>query len=150
MSRYSEAIQILYSKNIFHFYDPGDIRYFARCILPQRLDAIQYIMMDWERLFSIFNKDNTRPRFGNEEFKAWCQVWAIIGKMKSLLDLKVVLKSHKFQVPQARRLKMCLPMMEVKGLRKFEVIVPFEDETDWSFAADAPFVIVRGPERSGI
>jgi len=143
--RYSEAISILYSKNTFHFYDPGDIRHFARAILPQRLNTVTTVWMDWERVFSIFNKDNSRPRFNHEELKGWCETWAIIEGMEGLLDLKVTLRRHKFPVPKARRIKMCGPMMKVKHLRTFELIVPWNDQNDWGFAANAPFKIVRGP-----
>jgi hypothetical protein len=142
---YSEAVPFLYSKNTFHFYDPGDIRHFARAILPQRLNVVQSILIDWERVFSIFNKDNTRPKFNLEELKLWCETWAIIGKMEGLMEVKVNLKSHKFDVPQARRIKMCRPMMEIKGLKTFELIVPWNDQTDWEFAEKASFKIVRGP-----
>lgn len=145
VNRYSEAVPILYSRNIFHFYDPGDIRHFARTILPQRLNTVQSILIDWERVFSIFNKDNTKPKFNLEELKLWCETWAIIGKMEGLIDLKVTLKSHKFEVPRARRIKMCRPMMEIKGLRTFELTIPWNDQTDWDFAEEAPFKIVRGP-----
>lgn len=145
---YSEAISILYAKHIFHFYDPGDIRYFARTILPQRVDSVHSIIMDWERTFSIFNKDNTIPKHNDEELKAWREIWEIIAKMQGLMELKVILKPHKFFVPRSRRKRMCRLMMDIHGLRTFELVVPWVDETDWSFAASAPFTIVRGPDRS--
>jgi hypothetical protein len=146
--RYSEAVRVLYTKNIFHFYDPGDIRHFSRAILPQRLNDVQSIMMDWERTFSIFNPYNTIPKQDNEEWKAWRETWAIVAKMGGLKEVRVFLKSHKFIVSKIRRIKMCQPMMEIKGLRVFEVVVPFDDDGDWDFASDAPFKIVRGRDRS--
>jgi len=144
---YSEAIRTVYSKNVFHFYDPGDIRYFSRAILPQRLNDVHSIMVDWERAFSIFNPYNAIPKQDNEEWKAWRQTWAIIAKMGGLQEVRVILKKHKFVVSRIRRIKMCQPMMDIKGLRTFEVIVPYDDDGDWDFAADAPFNIVKAPER---
>ncbi|PMD25984.1 hypothetical protein NA56DRAFT_685803 [Hyaloscypha hepaticicola] len=143
-NRYSEAVEVLYGKNIFHFYDPGDIRHFSRSVLPQRMNNIQSLLIDWERVFSIFNRDNTRPKFNQEERKIWCEVWAIIGKMAGLITVRVVLKSHTFEVPMERRVLMCRPMMEIMGLKKFELVVPWDDATDWGFADEAPFKIVRG------
>jgi hypothetical protein len=144
MRRYSEAVRVLYMKNIFHFYDPGDIRHFSRAIVPQRLNDVQSIMMDWERTFSIFNPYNTIPKQDNEEWKAWRETWAIMAKMEGLKEVRVYLKSHKFIVSKIRRMKMCQPMMEIKGLRIFEVVVPFDDDGDWDFASNAPFKLLRG------
>lgn len=142
--RYAETINILYSKNVFQFYDPGDIRHFSKTILPQRANSITSIMMDWERPFSIFNKDNTIPKMNREELRLWKEVWAIIAGMESLRELKVILKPHKTEVPYERRKLMCEPMMEIKGLRKFELIIPWNDEGKWDFAEHAPFTITKG------
>ena len=146
--RYSEAIDVLYSRNSFHFYDPGDIRYFGRTILPQRLDAVHSVMMDWERAFSIFNPNNAIAKQNNFEWNAWREAWGIIAQMKGLLDLRIFLKKHDFEVSKERRMKMCKPLMEIKGLRVFEVIVPWDDDNDWEFAKGAPFKIVRSLDRS--
>jgi len=105
-------------------------------------------MMDWERTFSIFNPYNAVPKQDNEEWKAWRETWAIIARMEGLQEVRVMLKKHKFLVAKVRRLKMCQPMMEIKGLKTFEVIVPVDDTGDWSFAVNAPFKIVRGHDRS--
>lgn len=133
---------------MFHFYDPGDIRHFANTILPQRLNSITSLMIDWERPFSIFNKENTVPKMDREEYKAWCEVWDIIRNMEGLQSLKVTLKEHKCPVPHKRRRLMCEPMMQVNGLSRFELVIPFKDEGNWEFAAEAPFTIIRGADPS--
>ena len=81
-----------------------------------------------------------------DEFRLWKEAWAIIAGMKNLKDLKVILKPHKAEVPYARRKKMCEVMMGIKGLRKFELVTPFDDEGKWDFAEEAPFKITRGPD----
>jgi hypothetical protein len=141
---YSEAIPILYSRNIFHFYDPGDIRHFSRTILPQRLDAVHSILIDWERIFGIFSRDIRGPKFELEELKLWCETWNIIGKMEGLAEVRVVLKSHQPEVSKEKRIKMCRSMMEIRGLKTFELMIPWDDTMDWGFAEEAPFKIVRG------
>jgi hypothetical protein len=146
--RYSGAIKTLYSKNVFHFCDPGDIRHFDRALLPQRLDEVHSIVVDWERTPSIFNPANTIPKKNNEEWKLWRETWSIIASMAGLKELRVISKRHNFVVPQERRMKMCMPMMSIEGLRVFELIIPWDDHGDWNFAAKAPFTIVRGPGRS--
>lgn len=138
----------MYTKNTFHFYDPGDIRYFGKTILPHRLNSITSMIIDWERPFSIFNKDNTVPKMDREEFKSWSESWEILRGMESLRDLRVILKPHKYEVSLARRKKMVAPMMGMTGLRKFELVIPFDDQGDWEFAKDAPFEIVRGIDMS--
>ena len=105
-------------------------------------------MMDWERAFSIFNPNNAIARQNNYEWNAWRETWAIIAQMKGLLDVRIFLKKHEFTVSKERRMKMCQPLMEVKGLRVFDVVVPWDDNNDWGFANGAPFKIVRGPNRS--
>lgn len=105
-------------------------------------------MMDWERPFSIFNKDNTIPKMDREEFRLWKDTWSIIAHMESLKDLKVILKPHKTEVSYERRKMMCEPMMEIKGLRKFELVIPWNDEGKWDFAEQAPFTIIRGADLS--
>jgi len=136
--RYSEAIPLLYSRNIFHFHNPGDIRHFSRTILPQRLNQVQSLVIDWERPYSIFNEFNTIPKRGKKEYELWCQAWAIIRDMQNLRDLAVILKKHKFNVPQERREKMCQPMMEIQGLRTYELRIPWDDPTDWYVAFCSP------------
>ena len=146
---YSEAIEVLYSKNVFHFYDPGDIRYFSRAVLPHRLNIVQSIIMDWERTFSIFNPYNAIPKQDNEEWKAWRDTWAIIAKMEGLREIRVILKEHKFVVSRIRRMKMCQPMMGIKGLKVFEVIVPPVADSRWAFVrSDAPFKIVEASRQA--
>ena len=70
--------------------------------------------------------------------------------MEGLKELRVILKSHKFVVSQARRMKMCVPMMGIKGLQVFELVVPWNGDGDWEFAANAPFTIVKAPDKSGV
>ena len=70
--------------------------------------------------------------------------------MEALKELRVILKTHKFVVTKARRIKMCGPMMVIKGLRVFELIVPWDGGGDWDFAVNAPFTIVKGPNKSEV
>jgi hypothetical protein len=102
------------------------------------------LQIDWERPYSIFNKYNTIPKRGEKEYMLWSKAWDIIASMESLRDLKIVLRKHKFNVPQARREKMCGPLMAIQGLRTFELKIPWDDTTDWEFADNAPFLVVKG------
>lgn len=136
---------MLYSGNTFHFHDPGDVRYFSCTILPQRLNQIQSLLIDWERPYSIFNKYNTIPKRDEKEYLLWCNAWEVIANMRNMQEMTVVLKKHKFHVLQARREKMCEPMMAIQGLKIFELRVPWDEPTDWSFAAKAPFKVIKAP-----
>ncbi|KAH8802731.1 hypothetical protein F5884DRAFT_480604 [Xylogone sp. PMI_703] len=147
---YSEAIDILYSGNTFHFHDPGDIRFFSRTILPHRLASIRSLMLDWEGNFSIFNPDNRIPKLSKEEDRAWRATWAIISGMQGLRELRITLKKHEFPVPKARRAQMCVPIREfdASALSVFELTVPVDDETDWSILQGVPIRIVKWIPRS--
>jgi hypothetical protein len=79
--------------------------------------------------------------------KAWREAWEIIAKMQNLLDVKIILKSHQFDVPSERRRRMCRLLMDIHGLRTFELVVPGDDPMDWSFADSSPFTVVRAPTR---
>lgn len=108
------------------------------------MNSITSLVIDWERAFSIFNKDNTIPKMDREELRLWTEAWEIIQSMQELKSLKVTLHAHKAEVPYERRKLMCQPMMALKGLRRFDLVIPYDDEGDWDFAADAPFTIIRG------
>ena len=79
-----------------------------------------------------------------EELRLWTEAWDIIQSMTDLKSLKVTLHAHKAEVPYERRKLMCEPMMKIKGLRRFDLVVPHNDEGNWDFAEDAPFTIIRG------
>ncbi|KAL3419892.1 hypothetical protein PVAG01_08391 [Phlyctema vagabunda] len=144
---YSEGIEVLYSRNVFHFYDPGDIRYFERKTLPQRLNSIHSIMLDWGAVFSIFNPDNGEPRHDEREFALWSETWAILLGMESLQEVRVLVMKSEHEISLERRVHMCEPMRKMQGLRVFELVLPFDDDQDWTFAQDAPFKVVREKKR---
>jgi hypothetical protein len=48
----------------------------------------------------------------------------------------------------ARR-KVAEPMMEIRGLRIFELLLPLEEDWQWDFLEDATFAIVVKFSRAG-
>jgi hypothetical protein len=65
-----------------------------------------------------------------------------------LRQLRVKLQQKKFESVMARR-KVAEPMMEIRGLRIFELLLPLEEDWQWDFLEDAPFAIVVKFSRAG-
>lgn len=120
---------------LFHFPDPGSIPHFCSGILPLRLSLIKRLELDWEGTFSIFNPDETSPRFDDDEMDAWLTAWACIAQMQNLKELRVRLKKHRFLhlrnalAMEKRQLSMCEPMVQIRipGLRVFELEVEWNE-----------------------
>jgi hypothetical protein len=119
----------------FHFPDPGSIPHFCSGIPPHRLSLIKRLELDWEGAFSIFNPDETSPRFDGDEMDAWLTAWACIAQMQNLKELRVRLKKHRYLhlrnalAMESRQLSMCEPMMQIRipGLRVFELEVEWNE-----------------------
>ena len=134
----------MYSRRIFHFFDPADLPRFCQTILPHRLNAIQSLHIDWSR---CIRRSNQNPhQFAPEELKIWGDVWDIVSKIQNLSEVRVELDFHRFDVTWERMVSFCRPMMGIKGLKRFELVVPWHDTTDWGFAQHAPFRVLIAAE----
>lgn len=91
-SSYSEAIGILYSKPTFLFRDPQDIVYFAHTILPQRLNAVQFMEIEWNGHATRYVPASRVPKRPFADYRSWSEAWRIIEQMRGLREMRVRLK----------------------------------------------------------
>jgi hypothetical protein len=93
--------------------------------------------MDWEKTFgsSACNAMIT----GTEG--DWIEAWGTIAAMKYLRQLRIGLQRREFGSIEARK-KVAEPMMRMRGLALFELLLSPEEDGQWGFLEDAPFTIV--------
>jgi hypothetical protein len=141
---YSEAILHLYSTATFLFFQPRLLTCFARTTLPQRLDSICSLRLEWERAFEAVGMDGgvRVARAGQE----WVEAWD--AGMKALRQLRVNLQRRGFGSMEVRT-RIVEPMMRVKGLNVFELLLPLDEDGEWDFLVDPPFTIVDRSSRDG-
>lgn len=84
---YSEAIPILYGRNVFHFDHVDMFLYFRQSVLPQRLNQIRILYLSWETWHS----------FGNDErshvLASWRKACDALASFVELQELYVFLIS---------------------------------------------------------
>ena len=68
--------------------------------------------------------------------------------MKGLKELRIQIDNEKFLASPIRRRQISEPMMMVKGLRFFELMLPYTEIGHWDFLEDPPFNIVQKFTRS--
>ena len=83
MLSYSEAINILYSNNVFNFDSLESFVSFSCEILPQRLDSVRRIQLDFRFNFSVLYTECT-PR---TNWQRWERTWRIIASMVALQEV---------------------------------------------------------------
>ncbi len=79
-SRYSEALPLLYSSNVFCFQDIATLCYFVRTVLPHRLNQITRIQLPWMKTYLGFP-------YPNSELPC---VWEALGQMPKLQEIHIV------------------------------------------------------------
>lgn len=121
---YSETIPVLYSAH-FQFPNPADVFDFSRTILPERLDSIDSISMDWTIYTDFINDD------AEYEMLLWQMAWDVLSRMKGLKELRIYSKI----TPATRELqKMDLTrdmIRKMKQLKVFELLVPASQLPLW-------------------
>ena len=76
LSRYSEAIDMLYRDNTFSFPDPASMMFFSQTVLPQRLELLRSIHILWSYdPYKFYTKSDK---------KEMCKLHEVLKKMKQL------------------------------------------------------------------
>lgn len=138
--RYTEAVNLLYSCNTFHFIDLDMISYFAGTILPQRLHTIRSLNLTWcyGYCFQPYSEKGAinHPPFGKN---TWEREWQVIASMKGLRRLHFTL-GFPYKGDKEMDAKLLYPLMQVKSPTDFKVnaIVPGSERRAFALA-DAPF-----------
>jgi hypothetical protein len=93
MYRYSEAIPVLYSANLFSFCNPSTFELFCSIVPGQRLANIRKLNIELmgEMRMSRMPSVNPCPPDPFLEKTEWIQFWNLVGQLKGLKSLEVKL-----------------------------------------------------------
>ncbi len=140
--RYTEAIGTLYAENIFDINHVSTVIYLSRSILPQRMNTIRSLQLDWYVKHPMY-LDPVRDRgppfytvLPPHDAGTWEKVWQIIARMEGLRELSVSVRGRGMMLWGAFE-QLLQPLMAVKQVTRFEVVIPMEWESP--YMAGAPF-----------
>lgn len=135
---YSEAINILYSNNVFNFDSLESFVSFSCEILPQRLDNVRRIQLDFRFNLSVLYTECT-PR---TNWPRWERTWRIIASMVALQEVRMRFSWPEMTKFAREELRVLEPLQLVTGLKLFEVTMPSLLNVDIKDRDDLPFRIV--------
>jgi hypothetical protein len=118
--RYTEAVPILYTRNIFDFDSLESLIAFSCTILPKRLDSIRHLRFDLHFQFSLYFSENTPY----SDWPRWERTWRIISTMTRLRDLRANITWSRPSLSPREERRLLDPLRQVNGLDVFEVTIP--------------------------
>lgn len=119
--RYSEAIDILYSRNIFRLEHLDTLAHFSTITLPSRFNSIRSLHLYWYFYKDIFT--DAYLTYPPRDLETWQKTCDILASMEGLRDLTITLAARRWD--QASRVKLLHSMMRIKPKGSFEVTVPW-------------------------
>ena len=146
---YTEAIDIPYSTNEFHFVDTEHLIHFSTTILPQRLDAIRSVrvwtMFAFHPLYSTKDPQEALPPPQDEA--TWERFCGVLASLTGLRELRVELMTSKFWNHAMRvdcEERMLKPLWDVRSSAMWELVVYWPVTA--AIAEGAPFRVVQRQE----
>ncbi|PGH27352.1 hypothetical protein AJ80_01064 [Polytolypa hystricis UAMH7299] len=139
---YSEAIDLLYSHTHFNFNDYDTIVWFGSTVLPQRLNLVRFLSVQWDCI--CFWLPNLRVPPPYDRY-TWFKVWDLIASMQGLRELRVKVWNGP-RMNRQTEIDVFSPLRELKHLKVFEVELSWklarenEDDEDENDGEDDPHV----------
>lgn len=119
-NRYTDAIEVLYSSNVFDFDSMESLILFSIAIVPKRFDAIQYLQLDFRFSTSSFFSEST----AYNDPPRWERTWRVIGSMKSLQEVWAWMSWHRLEFSPVEEARLIEQLHQVRQLKTFEVSLP--------------------------
>ncbi|KAF2203696.1 hypothetical protein GQ43DRAFT_438617 [Delitschia confertaspora ATCC 74209] len=142
---YSEAINFLYSTNVFSFQDLDCLRHFSATVLPKRFNLVKKLDIEWYMTWPIYDPTAQQLLLNNPALyppydeATWEETWRIIANLPSLKFLRVSLLYYDgFQDPACEK-KILAPLYKVTQAPVFEVRVSWDGRE----ITGAPFRLIR-------
>ena len=125
--RYSEAVNILYTVNVFSFNYFNLFESFFSTVGPQKFQNIRSIQLTWDYYPTTF-------------------LSATISGMKGLQYLYLIIEAHHPPYSAERERQIVAPLKSLSGIKDFQVRCLWCVREDTrQFLEDAPFVLHTGP-----
>ena len=142
---YTEAIDILYSQNIYDINGPESLVSFSRILLPHRLNAIRSLQMTWAFFHAgqtVFDEEKILLQ-GDEAL--WTACWAIVSSMKGLNDLRIWLSmSPAAATTRKPEHALLIPLARIGPKKRFDVRVSWNlFQHEKRVQEDYPFRLIR-------
>ncbi|MCJ1261623.1 hypothetical protein MMC22_001489 [Lobaria immixta] len=131
--RYSEAINILYSCNIFGFPNTNYLIVLPKLLIPPHFNAIRSLnfTMRLEKVCPIYTDLYPSDR-GDQLIRLWASQWKNIASMEGLRELRVRMKvPFRWRGVWIREQILLLePLKQITKLKVFVLTLPFQDPAE--------------------
>jgi hypothetical protein len=136
---YVDAVQVLYSSNIFDFDSMESFICLSCAVLPAKFDSIQSIQLDF-RFSDSHHFSESQPR---NDWPRWERTWRIIDSMKALQRIRVRITWPRAEPSGKEEANLLQPLLQIRHMKTYEVSLPplTGNEIEWS--VDVPFRIFR-------
>ncbi|OCK80181.1 hypothetical protein K432DRAFT_353504 [Lepidopterella palustris CBS 459.81] len=143
---YSEAIDILYSRNTFRLEHLDTLSHFSTITLPSRFNSIRSLHLYWYFYNDIFA--DAWFTYPPRDLATWQKTCDILARMEGLRVLTITLGARRWE--EASRVKLLQSMMKIRATKRFEVTVPWAwpglDEVAGERLEGMPFSITHMSE----
>jgi len=140
---YVDAVQVLYSSNIFDFDCMEGFISMSCALLPQRFDSIQSLNLDFR--FSMSHCFLETTCFN--DWPRWERTWRVLSSMEALQHLWLRLSWPKPALYDNEEKKYLEPLWLMTNTKTFEVSLPplRDEEKPWdkAWTTERPFKIIR-------
>ena len=119
---YQEAIDLLYSTNVFDLDDPRTLFYLSRSIRPQRLASITKLHVYFPLAYQCWcaSKDDFPTKAPPYDEATWKRFWHIIAtQMPRLAELRLCFGAGYGCAPAKVTQAWVKPLLQIRGLRRF-------------------------------
>ena len=118
---YTEAIDIMYTTNLFDLDDVSTLLYLSQTIRPQRFAAIKYLQFKWVFGLPPFASPETKkPTWFPNDDATWATFWHLIEtRMPGLLEFTFAIQAD--YVYWSLDEGWVQPLLRVRGLKVFRL-----------------------------
>ncbi|OCL03295.1 hypothetical protein AOQ84DRAFT_356975 [Glonium stellatum] len=140
---YSEAVDILYSRNTFRFEHLDTFIHFSTVILPSRFNSIRSLQIYWYFKRDIYlNSSFSYPPYDKATWEKAC---SILANIDALRYLTLTLGARSWH--QTSKDKLLQSLMQIQPRKRFEVTVPWVwpglEEVEREKLEGMPFTILH-------
>ncbi|KAI9844028.1 MAG: hypothetical protein M1837_005963 [Sclerophora amabilis] len=124
---YHEAIEIIYSDNVFDVKRPDCILFLSSTILPHRLNAIRSLRIHWYFSWPLYVAvpGGRRKHYPPYDEATWERTWEIIADMEGLQYIRVLMDELWMERTPNEVATILEPLKRVPSGKDFEAEIPW-------------------------